>query len=119
MKAVFNGRARAAIAALVFMMADNKDNVSLSLSQIASPTGVSLSYLEQIFAHLRSAKLVRSIRGPGGGYQINGDPKTLTVSDVVLALEPNSKANTFQSVICSQLSQIKLADMVNFVDEIF
>jgi len=44
-------------------------------------------YLEQIFQKLRRAGLVRSKRGPGGGYTLAGDPRELTLRDVVEAIE--------------------------------
>ena len=41
---------------------------SVSLSEIAQRQEISLSYLEQLFARLRRCGLVKSVRGPGGGY---------------------------------------------------
>ena len=42
----------------------------VSLSDIATRQEISLSYLEQLFARLRRAGLVKSVRGPGGGYRL-------------------------------------------------
>src|ERR1700746_4080366 len=42
----------------------------VSLSDIAARQEISLSYLEQLFARLRRAELVKSVRGPGGGYRL-------------------------------------------------
>lgn len=42
----------------------------ISLADISERQGISLSYLEQLFAKLRRNELVRSVRGPGGGYQL-------------------------------------------------
>ena len=42
----------------------------ITLAEIAERQGISLSYLEQLFAQLRRSKLVSSTRGPGGGYKI-------------------------------------------------
>ena len=42
----------------------------VSLSDIATRQEISLSYLEQLFARLRRAELVKSVRGPGGGYRL-------------------------------------------------
>ncbi|HXK57286.1 MAG TPA: Rrf2 family transcriptional regulator, partial [Gammaproteobacteria bacterium] len=39
----------------------------ITLADIAERQGISLSYLEQLFARLRKNTLVRSVRGPGGG----------------------------------------------------
>ncbi|MDP6555643.1 MAG: Rrf2 family transcriptional regulator, partial [Pirellulaceae bacterium] len=38
---------------------------------ISQRQNISLSYLEQLFAKLRKASLVKSVRGPGGGYLLN------------------------------------------------
>lgn len=57
-------------------------NVSLAnVSQLLSG-GVSVSYLEQIAAALSAADIVKSTRGPGGGYQLNIDPHELTLGGV-------------------------------------
>lgn len=64
----------------------------VTLSEIAERQQISLSYLEQIFSRLRRAGLVRSIRGPGGGYML-GRPRTeITVSDVMAAVEEPAKS---------------------------
>jgi Rrf2 family iron-sulfur cluster assembly transcriptional regulator len=59
----------------------------VTLAQIADRQQISLSYLEQLFAKLRKAGVVDSVRGPGGGYMI---PKPLTLvwlSDIVSAVD--------------------------------
>lgn len=48
---------------------------------------ISSGYLEQIVAPLREAGLVEGKRGPGGGYRLSRDPKSVTVREVVEALE--------------------------------
>lgn len=65
---------------------------AVSLSDIASRQCISLSYLEQIFTRLRKAKLVKSVRGPGGGYLI-GQPLTeITVQQIVEAMNEDLDA---------------------------
>lgn len=118
MNAVLSGRSRAAIAALVYMMADDEVKTH-SLHHIADEVGVSLSYLEQIFSKLRAAQIVSSVRGPGGGYQFHRSPKKLSVADVVESLSPEAQKNGFQDFICSHLQAIKLEQLANFGDEIF
>lgn len=54
-----------------------------STQSMARTMGVSVSCLEVIIKRLRDQGLIRSFRGPGGGYQINHDPDELTVWDVV------------------------------------
>ncbi len=58
----------------------------ISLAVIADRQGIAQSYLEQLFRHLKRAGLVESVRGPGGGYRLRGDPETVSVADVVIAV---------------------------------
>ena len=51
-------------------LAIHHDQGPVALADIARRQGISLSYLEQLFAHLRKRGLVRSSRGPGGGYRL-------------------------------------------------
>lgn len=59
----------------------------VSLSEIADRQEISLSYLEQLFGRLRRNSLVRSVRGPGGGYLLAREPKAIRVSDIVIAVD--------------------------------
>ncbi|MDI7774820.1 Rrf2 family transcriptional regulator [Asticcacaulis sp. EMRT-3] len=63
-----------------------------SLSEIAERQQISLSYLEQLFARLRRAGLVKSARGPGGGYSLARPSAELYVSEIVLAVDEPIKA---------------------------
>ena len=57
------------------------------LADIAERQDISLSYLEQLFAKLRRAELVRSVRGPGGGYLLARGADETLISQVVLAVD--------------------------------
>ena len=59
----------------------------LSVSTIAEREGLSESYLEQLFAKLKKAGLVRSIRGTNGGYQLAKPVSDISVGDILRALE--------------------------------
>lgn len=59
----------------------------VALADIAQRQGISLSYLEQLFARLRKRGLVRSVRGPGGGYQLGRKAGRIAVSDVIWAVD--------------------------------
>ncbi|HSS63831.1 MAG TPA: Fe-S cluster assembly transcriptional regulator IscR [Gammaproteobacteria bacterium] len=59
----------------------------VALADIAKRQGISLSYLEQLFARLRKRGLVRSVRGPGGGYQLGRGADSIAVSDVIWAVD--------------------------------
>ena len=51
-------------------IAQQERDAPVPLSQIAKAGNISLSYLEQLFAGLRRHGLVKSFRGPGGGYRL-------------------------------------------------
>ena len=64
----------------------------VSLSDIAERQGISKSYLEQLFTRLRRAQLVRSVRGPSGGYCLAVGVEEITVADVVRAVNESIDA---------------------------
>jgi Rrf2 family transcriptional regulator, cysteine metabolism repressor len=55
----------------------------LKLTELAERTGVPSSVLEQVMLQLRSAGIVRSERGPAGGYRLNKPPAEITLERVV------------------------------------
>lgn len=59
----------------------------VSLSEVAEAQGLPLPYLEQVFAPLRDAGLVRSTRGAHGGYELARAPEAITAGDIIRALE--------------------------------
>lgn len=62
---------------------------SITLADISERQGISLSYLEQLFARLRKQGLVSSSRGPGGGYRLSCGAEAITVMDVISAVDEN------------------------------
>ena len=65
---------------------------AVSISSISQRQSISESYLEQLFAKLRKAGLVLSIRGAQGGYRLAKPSDTISVGDVLRALEGNLEA---------------------------
>jgi Rrf2 family iron-sulfur cluster assembly transcriptional regulator len=59
----------------------------ITLADIAERQGISLSYLEQLFARLRKRTLVSSVRGPGGGYSLGRDAGQIFVAEVITAVD--------------------------------
>lgn len=64
----------------------------VTLSDIAQRQEISLSYLEQLFARLRRGGLVRSVRGPGGGYLPARALEETRISDIILAVDESIRA---------------------------
>lgn len=63
----------------------------VTLTDIAESQGISLSYLEQLFAKLRKFGLVEGMRGPGGGYRLARPANDITIAEIVAAVDENAK----------------------------
>lgn len=59
----------------------------VSLADISTRQEISLSYLEQLFARLRRGGLVKSVRGPGGGYRLARSADETRISDIILSVD--------------------------------
>jgi Rrf2 family iron-sulfur cluster assembly transcriptional regulator len=59
----------------------------VTLAAISERQHISLSYLEQLFGKLRRRKLVSSVRGPGGGYNLALPAQNVSVADIVVAVD--------------------------------
>jgi Rrf2 family iron-sulfur cluster assembly transcriptional regulator len=70
-------------------LASNDSSRPVTLDMISQRQNISLSYLEQLFAKLRKASLVKSIRGPGGGYLLNVNPIDITLTEIIEAVDEN------------------------------
>ncbi len=62
------------------------------LAEISLRQGISLSYLEQLFAKLRRGGLVASARGPGGGYRLARPAGETRIADIIVAVDEPIKA---------------------------
>ena len=63
----------------------------ISLNEISLRQNISLSYLEQLFSKLKNGKLVKSIRGPSGGYILDKSPKDIKLSNIIFAVDEQVK----------------------------
>jgi Rrf2 family transcriptional regulator, iron-sulfur cluster assembly transcription factor len=79
-------KGRYAVMAMVELARD-ESAAPVTLSVIAERQQIPLAYLEQIFARLKRAEVVDSVRGPGGGYRIAGNPEDISIAAIVLAAE--------------------------------
>ena len=112
----------------------NADGGPVSLADISERQHISLSYLEQLFAKLRKDGLVKSVRGPGGGYQLGLPSEQISVGMIIAAVNENihvtkclGRENCKNGVEClthelwedlslrieSFLNEITLAELVN------
>ncbi|MEQ6916386.1 Rrf2 family transcriptional regulator [Halomonas aquatica] len=86
-------------------LAMNAEIGPISLADISKRQEISLSYLEQLFARLRRAGLVDSVRGPGGGYLLAMAPEAITVAQVIEAVN-----ESVDSTRCGGLSDCQQGD---------
>ncbi len=123
----------------VMAMADlavRQSDRPVPLAAIAASQNISQEYLEQLFARLRRAGLVESVRGPGGGYRLSHDPEETFIIDIIRAADEalqvtrcadgdgvigcqNGEAcithelwSALSRQICSFLSHITLGDVI-------
>ena len=79
-------KSRYAVTSLLDMVM-HSDQGPVSLADISVRQGISLSYLEQLFAKMRRNKLVARTRGPGGGYSLKNSPEDVCIADVINAVD--------------------------------
>jgi Rrf2 family iron-sulfur cluster assembly transcriptional regulator len=73
-------------------LALQEEGVLTPLSELSKRQNVSLPYLEQLFVKLRRAKLVESVRGPGGGYRLARTPSDIRIVEVFEAVDETVSA---------------------------
>jgi len=79
-------KGRYGVSAMVDINNNGKDGKPVTLATISERQFISLSYLEQLFRSLRAGGLVRSIRGPGGGYLLAHPANEISIADVIQAV---------------------------------
>ncbi len=120
-KLKLTSRGRYAVMAMV-ELAQRGENQPVPLADIAKSGNISLSYLEQLFAGLRRNGLVKSYRGPGGGYLLARPAGEILVSDILHSAEdsvparrsanddgPESFGNTQTHALWSHIGEILYA----------
>jgi len=104
-----SSKSRFAITTMLELVTQDKRK-ALKLADIADTHGISLSYLEQIFAALRSKGLVEGRRGPGGGYALSRNASEISIADVICAVDEwveysiNKPRTTSASLVLSSRS---------------
>ena len=72
-------------------LANVKDKKTTNLTEISLRQGISISFLEQIFLKLKKNNLVRSSRGPTGGYSLTRSPEEIKLSSIIKAVDEKVK----------------------------
>lgn len=78
-------KGRYAVTAMLDLALHNNQG-PVNLADISQRQAISLSYLEQLFAKLRKGSLVHSIRGPGGGYELDRRSETIYIAEIIDAV---------------------------------
>jgi Rrf2 family iron-sulfur cluster assembly transcriptional regulator len=94
------------------------DQPSQTLASISSRQNVSLSYLEQLFAKLRHAGLVDSMRGPGGGYTLARNPDQISVGQIILAVDGILPEQQDQQLPCHALWDTLHQEMLSYMNSV-
>ena len=84
-------KGRYAVTAMMDLAIHDKSG-PVTLADISVCQGISLSYLEQLFAKLRKSGLVEGVRGPGGGYRLARSADQITVASIVTAVDESVDA---------------------------
>ena len=118
-----SGKGRYAIKAMINIALNNTTRPK-TLLEISKHQGISLSYLEQLFALLRKHNLVSGVRGPGGGYKLSVDPKDITIAQIINAINSDKPSTTsieskdeviwdkFSARLCNYLETVTLGNLI-------
>lgn len=79
-------KGRFAVTAMIDLAMRNGSG-PVTLADISERQKISLSYLEQLFGKLRRRGLVSSVRGPGGGYNLAQPTQSMSVADIITAVD--------------------------------
>ena len=75
------------------------------LGNIAERNNISPQYLEQVFAGLRRAGIVKGVKGSQGGYRLNIPPEELTVSEILEDSHGRGVAASIQQLIIDRMNE--------------
>lgn len=116
-----SSKSKIALNVLLDIAAHTGHGHAISMQLISQRQGVSLSYLELIFATLKAVGMIQSHRGPGGGYSLAVNPSTITLKDLVSAIEGEQAPKTdlgadlwsdLQGFMLEQMSHITLEKLL-------
>jgi Rrf2 family iron-sulfur cluster assembly transcriptional regulator len=93
---ILGTKTRYAVMAMVDLAGQSTERPT-KLAEIAARQEIPLAYLEQIFARLKQQGLVKSVKGPGGGYRLAKPMAEMPVSDIVAAVEESIKMTRCES----------------------
>ena len=105
-------KGRYATVAMADLALSARENL-VTLGEISKRQNISMPYLEQLFVKLRRAKLVISVRGPGGGYRLAKPPYEIRIVDILTAVEESVDAMSQGAGASGGLSGSQAQSMTN------
>ena len=118
-----SGKGRYAIKAMINIALTDSGQPK-TLLEISKHQGISLSYLEQLFALLRKHNLVSGVRGPGGGYRLSVEPKDISIAQIINAINSDKPItagseskdeviwDNFSARLCNYLETVTLGSLI-------
>lgn len=82
-----SSKSKIAFDVMLIVAAHSAKGYAIALPLVGKRLGISHSYLELIFSDLKVAGLIRSFRGPGGGYSLSSTADQISLKDIVDAIE--------------------------------
>jgi Rrf2 family protein len=110
-------KSRYGLTALIDLSVNSK-NGHVALNSIAERNGISPQYLEQVFASLRRAGIIKSIKGAQGGYLLNDDSSKITVSAILEALDGTYRIEDEETSVDSDNPGIAITIQTAVIDKI-
>lgn len=128
-------KGRYALRVMIELASHKKDEI-IPLTVIAEKQGISEKYLESILVILSKAKIIEGLRGKGGGYRLNREPKNYSIGEILRLTEGSlapvacldNKPNQCEraascktlplwekldTIICNYLDSVSLADLID------
>lgn len=113
-----SAKGRYGIAAMVYLARRYDTSSPVTIISISEHLGISKIYLEQIFSLLKRSKLVNSIKGSQGGYQLSRHPRTITAYDILASIEISLIEKTgITSEKMDQLNHILAREVFDVLDK--
>ena len=113
----FSKKSRYGLTSLIDLTVHSK-NGHVALNSIAERNDISPQYLEQVFAALRRAGIVKSIKGPQGGYLLNHPAEKITVAEILEALDGTYHIADEDTTEESACKGIAVAIQTRVIDEV-
>lgn len=117
---IFSTRSTYGLRAMINLAKQEKLG-SISLPSIAKGENISLKYLERLFANLKKAGLVKSIKGAGGGYKLAKSSEKINVYDIITALEgklsPFHCTGQKEKIYCTSKCHCEVTNVLSRVEQ--